>query len=257
MAVAHGRADGAWRAARAGGLLCLALLLAPARRPRARAPSPGSAGPRMIRIRRRRVDHGAWGAFLTRYRADRRRRQRTGSPTARSRRPTARRSTATSRGSAALPISRYGRAEQLAYWINLYNALMVRLVLEHYPIASIRDLGGRPGPVDRRALDRAAGRDRRRRRSSLSDIEHRILRPIWQDPRVLYALSCAARRLPEPAAGAVPGRPARAPAERGGDGLRQRPALHRDRGRPRSRSPASTAGTRRTSVAPSARSSTT
>ena len=38
---------------------------------------------------------------------------------------------------AGLPISAYTRAEQLAFWINLYNALVVRLVVDHYPVASI------------------------------------------------------------------------------------------------------------------------
>jgi hypothetical protein len=38
------------------------------------------------------------------------------------------------------PIAQYSRAEQLAYWINLYNALTVRTVLRHYPVASIRDI---------------------------------------------------------------------------------------------------------------------
>ena len=41
-------------------------------------------------------------------------------------------------------ISAYRRPEQMAYWINLYNALVVKLVLDHYPIASIRNLE-RPG----------------------------------------------------------------------------------------------------------------
>ena len=64
---------------------------------------------------------------------------------------------------------------------------------------------------------------------SLNDIEHRILRPIWQDPRVLYALSCAALGCPS-----LQPEPFRAERleqqlERGGDGLRQRPALHPDR----------------------------
>jgi Protein of unknown function, DUF547 len=39
-----------------------------------------------------------------------------------------------------LPISTYNRSEQKAYWINLYNALTVSLVLQHYPVESIRDI---------------------------------------------------------------------------------------------------------------------
>ena len=41
---------------------------------------------------------------------------------------------------AVQPISRFDRAEQRAYWINLYNALTVDVVLDHYPVDSIRDI---------------------------------------------------------------------------------------------------------------------
>jgi hypothetical protein len=88
------------------------------------------------------------------------------------------------------PISRYNRSEQFAYWINLYNALTVQLVLAHYPVASIRDIDISPGlfadgPWDKRlaTIEGVA--------VSLNDIEHRILRPIWRDPRVHYAVNCA------------------------------------------------------------------
>src|ERR687891_2967957 len=92
---------------------------------------------------------------------------------------------------AAVPISAYNRAEQMAYWINLYNALVVRLVIEHYPVASIRDIGGGPGadgggPWAEKLVE-VEGTP-----LSLNDIVHRILRPIWGDPRVHYALACSA-----------------------------------------------------------------
>ena len=91
---------------------------------------------------------------------------------------------------AALNIDGYNRAEQEAYWINLYNALTVRLVARHYPVASIRDIDISPGlfadgPWDK-ALVAVDGVD-----LTLNDIEHRILRPIWRDPRIHYALNCA------------------------------------------------------------------
>ena len=95
---------------------------------------------------------------------------------------------------ASVPISSYSRPEQLAYWINLYNALVVRLVLDHYPLGSIRNLGGgspwsgAPWNEPQLEVEGTA--------VSLGDIEHRILRPIWQDPRVLYALSCGALGCP-------------------------------------------------------------
>ncbi len=91
---------------------------------------------------------------------------------------------------AATPIGRLNRAEQRAYWINLYNALTVKVVLDHYPVASIRDIDISPGlfadgPWDK-DLTEVEGEA-----LSLNDIEHRILRPIWRDPRIHYAVNCA------------------------------------------------------------------
>ncbi|MGH8568072.1 MAG: DUF547 domain-containing protein [Gammaproteobacteria bacterium] len=88
----------------------------------------------------------------------------------------------------ALDPRRYPRPEQEAYWINLYNALTVDLVLARYPVKSIREIGGSwlaPGPWDD-AVAKVAGRA-----LSLNDIEHGILRPIWRDPRIHYAVNCA------------------------------------------------------------------
>jgi hypothetical protein len=89
----------------------------------------------------------------------------------------------------------YGRDEQLAYWINLYNAVTVNVVLEHYPVASIRDIDISPGflsfgPWDKKLLSIEG------QAVSLNDIEHRILRPIWKDPRLHYALNCASLGCP-------------------------------------------------------------
>ncbi len=96
---------------------------------------------------------------------------------------------------AAVPIDDYSRPEQFAYWVNLYNALTVHVVLSHYPVASIRDIDVSPGlfadgPWDR-PLVTVAGEA-----LTLNDIEHRILRPIWQDPRIHYAVNCAALGCP-------------------------------------------------------------
>jgi hypothetical protein len=89
-----------------------------------------------------------------------------------------------------LPIRRYSMAEQLAYWINLYNAVTVEVILQHYPVQSIRDIDISPGlfadgPWGKKLLTIEG------QAISLNDIEHRILRPLWQDPRVHYALNCA------------------------------------------------------------------
>jgi hypothetical protein len=95
----------------------------------------------------------------------------------------------------AVPVDGLNRDEQLAYWINLYNALTVQVVLAHYPVESIRDIDISPGwfadgPWDARLLTVAG------ERLSLNDIEHRILRPLWRDPRIHYAVNCASLGCP-------------------------------------------------------------
>ena len=88
----------------------------------------------------------------------------------------------------------YNRAEQMAYWINLYNALTVKVVLDGYPVETIRDIheGVVPytGPWDDLHA-RVAGED-----LTLNHMEHGILRPIWQDRRIHYAVNCAAYGCP-------------------------------------------------------------
>ncbi len=100
---------------------------------------------------------------------------------------------------AALPISSYNRDQQRAYWVNLYNAVTVKVVLAHYPVETIMDINISPGffsfgPWDKKLL-RIEGQA-----VSLNDIEHRILRPLWTDPRIHYALNCASMGCPNLAA---------------------------------------------------------
>ncbi len=87
--------------------------------------------------------------------------------------------------------SALSRNEQLAFWINLYNAATVDLILDAYPIASIRKLDDPWGQalvtVDGVAL-------------SLGDIEHHIVRATTDDPRIHYALNCASIGCPNLAA---------------------------------------------------------
>ena len=71
----------------------------------------------------------------------------------------------------------------------------MQVVLDHYPVASIRDIDISPGLLAdgpwRKALVKIDGEP-----VSLDDIEHRILRPIWDDPRIHYAVNCAALGCP-------------------------------------------------------------
>ncbi|MDE1463946.1 DUF547 domain-containing protein [Spartinivicinus poritis] len=88
----------------------------------------------------------------------------------------------------------YKKQEQFAYWVNLYNALTVQLVLNNYPVSSIKKLGKGIfsfGPWDDEII-RIAGQA-----ITLNDIEHRILRPIWQDQRIHYVVNCASLGCPD------------------------------------------------------------
>jgi Protein of unknown function, DUF547 len=96
---------------------------------------------------------------------------------------------------AAVPIRGYARPQQMAYWINLYNALTVETVLAHYPVDSIRDISISPGLFSRGPWDRKLVTVEGQA-LSLNDIEHRILRPIWHDPRIHYAVNCASLGCP-------------------------------------------------------------
>jgi len=115
---------------------------------------------------------------------------------------------------AMVPIGSYRHAEQLAYWINLYNALTVDLVVNRYPVKSIRDIAISPGllsygPWDKKLVQVEAVP------LSLNDIEHRILRPIWQDANIHYALNCASLGCPSLAREAYTADNAAALMERG------------------------------------------
>ena len=88
----------------------------------------------------------------------------------------------------------YARAEQMAYWINFYNALTVKVVLDEYPVETIRDIheGVVPhtGPWDD-VHARVTGED-----LTLNHMEHGILRPLWREERIHYAVNCAAYGCP-------------------------------------------------------------
>ena len=84
------------------------------------------------------------------------------------------------------------KAERFAFWINAYNLLTLRAIIDHYPIRShwftlqprnsIRQIDG----VWTTLTWPVAGRT-----ATLDDIEHRILRPEFKDPRVHFAINCA------------------------------------------------------------------
>jgi hypothetical protein len=93
----------------------------------------------------------------------------------------------------SIVIRQYTKAEQFAYWVNLYNAATIKIILDEYPVKSIREIKSglfSSGPWDMKFL-KVEGED-----ISLNDIEHRILRPIWNDARIHYAVNCASFSCP-------------------------------------------------------------
>lgn len=134
------------------------------------------------------IDHGAWNAFLSRY--------VTQDEALKLNRVRYRAVTDTDRAAldayirrlGATEIANYNRDEQFAFWLNLYNAVTTALVLDAYPVKSIRNVGGNlfgRGPWDEEAVTVAGVA------LTLNDIEHRILRPVWNDPLVHYGVNCA------------------------------------------------------------------
>ena len=85
------------------------------------------------------------------------------------------------------------RQEQFAFWANLYNALTIQVVVDAFPVTSIRNIrtsGLLPGPWSK-AITQVAGVN-----LSLNNIEHHIMRKGWRDPRVHYAVNCASYSCP-------------------------------------------------------------
>ncbi len=89
----------------------------------------------------------------------------------------------------------WSEAEQIAYWINAYNAFTVKLIIDHYPLKSIKDIGEgnallsspwdikffKIGDVD----------------FDLNTIEHKILRVDYIEPRIHFAINCASISCPK------------------------------------------------------------
>lgn len=83
------------------------------------------------------------------------------------------------------------RAHELAYWINAYNAFVLRGVIDAYPIASVKDAFVFSGFFNRQTFV-AGGRE-----MTLDHLENKIIRPTYQEPRIHFAVNCAALSCPQ------------------------------------------------------------
>ena len=94
------------------------------------------------------------------------------------------------------PAASWSKNEQMAYWINAYNAFTIQLILDHYPVQSIKDIGSKiqiPFVTTPWAIKFISiGKEK----MSLDNIEHGTLRKKFDDPRIHFALVCASKSCP-------------------------------------------------------------
>ena len=84
-------------------------------------------------------------------------------------------------------IEGWPEAEQIAFFVNAYNAWTLRLIVDHYPVGSIKDIGGFFSGPWKEEIVRLFGKT-----LTLDHIEHEILRKAYAEPRIHFALVCAA-----------------------------------------------------------------
>jgi hypothetical protein len=87
--------------------------------------------------------------------------------------------------------SRLERSDALAFWINVYNAATLNLVLDKYPVKSIKDVSGALSSPWKVKVATIEGNG-----LTLDQIENDVIRPSFLEPRVHFALNCAARSCP-------------------------------------------------------------
>lgn len=94
------------------------------------------------------------------------------------------------------PADNWSREEKLAYWINAYNVFTVKLIVDNYPVESIKDLNPAisiptVNTVWTKKWFQIGGED-----FSLDQIEHKILRKDFEEPRIHFAVNCASISCP-------------------------------------------------------------
>lgn len=90
----------------------------------------------------------------------------------------------------------WSKDEQLAYWINAYNAFTLKLIVDNYPVKSIQDLHPKIkipliNTVWHIKFFQIGGQD-----ANLDEIEHKILRKEFDEPRIHFAINCASISCP-------------------------------------------------------------
>jgi hypothetical protein len=89
----------------------------------------------------------------------------------------------------------WSRAEQMAYWINAYNAFTIKLIVQNYPVASIKDI--KRGLAFVNSVWDIKWIKIEGYTYDLNNIEHNILRPVFKDARIHAAVNCASFSCPK------------------------------------------------------------
>ena len=95
------------------------------------------------------------------------------------------------------PAKNWTDNDKIAYWLNAYNAFTIKLIIDHYPLKSIKDIGPKHQiifintPWDIKFF-KIGGKT-----MTLNRIEHRILRKEFREPRIHFALNCASLSCPK------------------------------------------------------------
>ncbi len=84
----------------------------------------------------------------------------------------------------------WSRNKKLAYWINVYNAFTIKLILDNYPVKSITNIANGK-PWDNKWIKLNGNT------YSLNQIENEIIRPQFNEPRIHFAVNCAANSCPK------------------------------------------------------------
>ena len=108
----------------------------------------------------------------------------------------------------AATFEKWPKPDQVAYLLNAYNGYTLQMIVDFYPVKSIREIGGKVGggffgkeSKQWKVSEYEAGGKKRTLKAigkaiSLDDIEHEWLRAKYQDPRVHFALICGAKSCP-------------------------------------------------------------
>jgi hypothetical protein len=89
------------------------------------------------------------------------------------------------------PQESWSKNDQEAFWINAYNAFTVKLIIDHYPVKSIKDIGPKYQIVFINTPWQKKFFYIGKEHFKLDRIEHQILRKQFNDPRVHFAIVCA------------------------------------------------------------------